>query len=41
MGSFWADRIIADSKGIKKYYDKKYNIESSFIAYGASDVQTC
>ncbi len=40
MGSYWSDRIIADSKGIKKYYDKKYDIESSFIAYGASEVQT-
>jgi rhamnosyltransferase len=38
MGSFWADRIIADSKGIKDYYDKKYDIESSFIAYGADEI---
>ena len=38
MGSFWADRIVADSKGIKKYYDKKYNIESSYIAYGADEI---
>jgi rhamnosyltransferase len=38
MGSFWADRIIADSKGIKEYYDKKYNMESSYIAYGADEI---
>ena len=38
MGSFWADKIIADSKGIKEYYDKKYNIESNYIAYGASEI---
>ncbi len=38
MGSFWADRIVADSKGIKDYYDKKYDIESSFIAYGADEI---
>ena len=38
MGAFWADRIIADSQGIKNYYDKKYDIKSSFIAYGASVV---
>ena len=24
LGTFWADMIIADSKGIKKYYDEKY-----------------
>jgi len=40
MGSYWSDRIIADSKGIKKYYDKKYDMESSFIAYGATEVPT-
>ena len=40
MGSFWADKIIADSKGIKKYYDKKYDIDSTFIAYGASEIPT-
>lgn len=40
MGSFWSDRIIADSKGIKNYYDKKYDIESSYIAYGASELPT-
>jgi glycosyltransferase involved in cell wall biosynthesis len=38
MGTFWADRIVADSKGIKDYYDKKYDIESSFIAYGAAEI---
>ncbi len=39
MGTFWADKIIADSKGIKTYYDKKYDIESTFIAYGASEIK--
>jgi glycosyltransferase involved in cell wall biosynthesis len=39
MGSFWSDMIIADSKGIKKYYDKKYDIESTFIAYGVDEIQ--
>ena len=39
MGCFWADRIIADSKGIQNYYDKKYDIESSFIAYGVDEIQ--
>ncbi len=38
MGTFWADMIIADSKGIKKYYDKKYDIDSSFIAYGVDKI---
>ncbi len=38
MGAFWADRIVADSQGIKEYYDEKYDIKSSFIAYGASVV---
>ena len=38
MGSFWADRIVADSKCIKKYYDKKYSLESSYIAYGADEI---
>ena len=38
MGAFWADQIIADSKGIKNYYDKKYGINSTFIAYGASEI---
>ena len=40
MGTFWSDEIIADSKGIKNYYDKKYNINSTFIAYGASEIPT-
>lgn len=38
MGAFWADRIVADSQAIKDYYDEKYDIKSSFIAYGASIV---
>ncbi len=31
----YSDAIIADSQPIKKYLDKKYNINSSFIAYPA------
>jgi glycosyltransferase involved in cell wall biosynthesis len=38
LGTFWADKIIADSNEIKKYYDKKYDMESSFIAYGADEI---
>jgi rhamnosyltransferase len=38
MGVFWSDKIITDSKGIKNYYDKKYDMESSFIAYGADEI---
>jgi len=36
---FWADELIADSKEIKKYLDHKYNINSTYITYGASQVQ--
>lgn len=36
---FWADDIIADSKEIKKYLDKKYNINSIYIAYGVNEVK--
>ncbi|MEN4017759.1 MAG: DUF1972 domain-containing protein [Methanobacterium sp.] len=35
---FWADKMIADSKAIKKYLDNKYNIDSIFIPYGASKI---
>ena len=38
MGVFWADKNIADSKGIKKYYDEKYNGTTEFIAYGANQI---
>ncbi len=38
MGTFWADKIIADSNEIKKYYDNKYDMDSSFIAYGADEI---
>lgn len=37
-GAFWADKIIADSRGIKKYYDKKYPGKTEFIAYGANPI---
>ncbi len=36
---FWSDKIIADSKEIKKYLDDKYNIDSIFIPYGASKIK--
>ena len=35
----WADEFIADSKEIKRYMDNKYNINSIYIAYGASEIQ--
>ena len=38
MGVFWSDELITDAKGIKTYYDKKYDMESSFIAYGADEI---
>lgn len=38
IGVFWADTIIADSKGIKNYYDNKYEKNSKFIAYGVSEI---
>jgi len=38
IGVFWSDKIIADAKGIKEYYDNKYNISSNFIAYGVSEI---
>jgi rhamnosyltransferase len=36
---FWADNLIADSKEIKNYLDNKYNINSLFIPYGASNIK--
>lgn len=33
-----SDYLVSDSKGIKKYIDKKYNKNSKFIAYGSSIV---
>jgi rhamnosyltransferase len=39
LAVFWSDEIIADSKEIKKYLDKKYHIKSTYIAYGASEIQ--
>ena len=38
MGVFWSDQIVADSRGIKKYYDKKYQKNTKFIAYGVSEI---
>lgn len=35
----WADEFIADSKEIKRYMDDKYNINSIYISYGASEIQ--
>ena len=31
-----SDQLIADSKAIKSYLNKKYNVDSHFIAYGAN-----
>jgi len=36
---FLADEVIADSKEIKRYLDDKYNINSTYIAYGANEIQ--
>ncbi|MCZ3367523.1 MULTISPECIES: DUF1972 domain-containing protein [Methanobacterium] len=36
---FWADELIADSKEIKKYLDNRYNTNSIYISYGASEIQ--
>jgi rhamnosyltransferase len=38
IGVFWADKIIADSMGIKNYYDNKYQKSSKFIAYGVNEI---
>ncbi|UTB34118.1 MAG: DUF1972 domain-containing protein [Methanobacterium sp. ERen5] len=38
LGVFWADTIIADSMGIKEYYDNKYGKSSRFIAYGVNEI---
>ncbi|MTK64583.1 MAG: glycosyltransferase family 1 protein [Methanobacterium sp.] len=38
MGVFWADKIVADSMGIKRYYDNKYGKSSKFIAYGVNEI---
>ena len=38
MMVFWADKIIADSNEIKKYYDRKYNVSSEFIPYWVDEV---
>lgn len=34
----WADKIIADSNEIKKYYDRKYNVSSEFIPYWVDEI---
>lgn len=34
----WADKIIADSNEIKKYYDNKYKVSSEFIPYWVDEV---
>ena len=36
---FWADGLIVDSKVIKKYLDDKYDLDSIYITYGASEVE--
>ena len=36
---FWADELIVDSKEIKKYLDTRYNTNSIYISYGASEIQ--
>lgn len=39
LAVFWADKMIADSKEIKNYLDIKYNLNSIFIPYGASEIK--
>lgn len=36
LGVKYSDFLIADSIGIQKYLQEKYNVESTFIAYGAN-----
>lgn len=38
-GVKYSDFLIADSQGIQEYLKKKYNAESSFVAYGAEVYQ--
>lgn len=38
LAAKYSDYLIADSKGIKMYIDKKYNKNSKFIAYGSNIV---
>ena len=35
LSTMFCKRIISDSLGIKEYYQKTYNTDSTFIAYGA------
>ncbi|HBG46006.1 MAG TPA: glycosyl transferase [Deltaproteobacteria bacterium] len=35
LSTKFADRVVADSRGIQEYYRKTYGAESCFIAYGA------
>jgi glycosyltransferase involved in cell wall biosynthesis len=37
--ALYSDALIADSKGIQSYLQKKYDKPSAFIAYGATPVQ--
>ena len=32
---FGSDHLVADSKGIQRYLNQKYQVESTFIAYGS------
>jgi len=40
LGIKYSDHIIADSIGIKKYLEAKYNINTSYIPYGAEIFKT-
>jgi len=35
LSTIFSTRIISDSMGIEEYYKKRYNTETTFIAYGA------
>lgn len=36
-----SDLLVADSIGIQEYLQKKYNVESKFIPYGADEIKSC
>lgn len=36
IAHYFTDAIITDSKAIQKYYEQKYNVKSTYIAYGAN-----
>ncbi len=37
----WADRLIADSRGIQAYYRRRYGVDTEYLAYGAPVLGAC